>query len=340
DGWWYGRGTTDNKTGAAILIANFIRWRQEGFVPARDLIVVLTGDEETSSASIRWLIAEHDDLGTAAFALNTDAGGGTLRDGRKATFEVQASEKVYLSFRLEVQSPGGHSSRPSPDNAIYHLAAGLSRLAAHRFPVGLNEVTRAYFIRAAGAETGALAADLRAVAAATPDPAAVERLSASPFFNAMLRTTCVATRLDAGHADNALPQMAGATVNCRILPGESPDAVERVLTDVLADERIRVSRIREPTLSPPSPLTPEILGAIERVAGEMFPGVPVVPTMSTGATDGLYVRNAGIPTYGVSAIFGDPEDSRAHGRDERIASARFDQALDFWDRLVREVTAR
>ncbi len=339
DGWWYGRGTTDNKAGAAILVANFIRYKQEGFVPSRDLIVVLTGDEETTSAGIKWLVGEGREwIGDPAFALNTDSGGGVLRDGKEALFGVQASEKIYLTFLIETTSAGGHSSRPEPDNAIYRLAAGLTRLAEHRFPVALNEVTRAFFERSAAVEEGHLAADMRAVADDPSDSAAAARLSASPFTNALLRTTCVATRLEAGHADNALPQRASATVNCRILPGGSPDEVEAVVREVLADEGITITRVNTPTASPPSPLTPAVLELIERITAEMWPGVPVVPEMSTGATDGLYVRNAGIPVYGVGAIFQDPDDERAHGRDERIAIDRYYEALEYWYRLVRELS--
>ncbi len=339
DGWWYGRGTTDNKAGAAILVANFIRYKQEGFVPSRDLIVVLTGDEETTSAGIKWLVGEGREwIRTPAFGLNTDSGGGVLKEGEEALFAVQASEKIYLTFLLETTSPGGHSSRPEPDNAIYRLARALSRLADHYFPVELNEVTRTFFERSAALEAGQVATDMGAVAVEPPDSAAAARLSASPFYNATLRTTCVATRLEAGHADNALPQRARATVNCRILPGGSPDEVEATVREVGGDEGITITRVNEPTASPPSPLSPAVLGPIERITAAMWPGVPVVPEMSTGATDGLYVRNAGIPVYGVGAIFEDPDDNRAHGRDERIAIDRYYEALEYWYRLVRELS--
>jgi acetylornithine deacetylase/succinyl-diaminopimelate desuccinylase-like protein len=339
DGWWYGRGTEDNKAGAAILVFNLIRAKREGFVPDRDWIVALTSDEETNSDGITWLVTEGRNLiGEPELALNTDSGGGIVKDGRDVMFEVQASEKVYLTFDLEVTDKGGHSSRPTPDNAIDALARGLARLADYRFPVSLNEVTRGFFERSAAFEEGAVVADMRAVAATPPDSAAAARLSQSTFFNALLRTTCTTTRLEAGHADNALPQTARATVNCRILPGEPIDAVESTLNAVLADPRIQVSRKREPTESPPSPLRPEILEPIEAIVEEMWPGVAVVPVMSTGATDGLYVRNAGIPVYGAAAIFDDPEDARAHGRDERVAVARFYEALEFWNRLARRLS--
>jgi acetylornithine deacetylase/succinyl-diaminopimelate desuccinylase-like protein len=248
---------------------------------------------------------------------------------------------VYFTFRLETTNPGGHSSRPRPDNAIYSLARGLQRVADHRFPVKLNETTRAFFERSAAFEADpAVAADMRAVAAETPDLDAAERLAAaSSFHNALLRTTCVATRLEAGHADNALPQTARATVNCRVLPGEDLEAAQAELARVLADPAISISRVNVPTESPPSPLAPEVMGPIEALTEEFWPGVPVVPVMSTGATDGLYARNAGIPVYGVAAIFEDPEDARAHGRDERIEIERYFEALEFWRRMVEAIAA-
>ncbi|MGH7565389.1 MAG: M20/M25/M40 family metallo-hydrolase [Gemmatimonadota bacterium] len=339
DGWWYGRGTEDNKAGAAILVTNLIRAKRDGFVPDRDWIVALTSDEETNSDGIQWLVTEGRDLiGDPELALNTDAGGGIVQDGRDVMFEVQGSEKVYLTFMLEVTDDGGHSSRPTEDNAIDALARGLVRLAEYRFPVTLNEITQGYFGRTSAFQDEAVRADMRAVAADPPDSAAAARLSESPFYNALLRTTCTATRLEAGHADNALPQTARATVNCRILPGEPIDAVESTLNEVAADPRIRISRKREPTESPPSPLTPEVMEPIAAIAEEMWPGVAIVPEMSTGATDGLYVRNAGIPVYGAGAIFGDPGDARAHGRDERVAVTRFYEALEFWNRLVRRLS--
>jgi acetylornithine deacetylase/succinyl-diaminopimelate desuccinylase-like protein len=336
DGFFIGRGTDDNKAGAAIAVANFIRFAREGYRPDRDLIILFTSDEETEMRSIRQLLTSHPHVRRATLALNSDAGGGEIRDGEYVVFGVQASEKVYQTYRLEVRDPGGHSSVPTDDNAIYTLARGLNRLAQHRFPVQLNEVTRTYFQRMAELG-GEHADDMRRVAAATPDAAAAERLSRVPHYNAQLRTTCVATMLDAGHAENALPQAARATVNCRVLPGEPVDDVDAALHRVLAEPAIRLSRVEEPTLSPPSPLTPELLGTFERLAERHFPGASVIPHMSTGATDGLHTRNAGIPTYGVAALFAVPGESRAHGQDENIRVRSFYEALDFWYDLLRAV---
>jgi len=339
DGWYYGRGTSDNKAGAAMLVANFIRYRREGFVPERDLIIVLTGDEETTGESIRWLTQEHRALIDADFALNTDAGGGDYRDGKPIRFNVQAAEKIYQSFVLEVRNKGGHSSRPVADNAIYHLSRAIARIADHQFPVNLNEVTRAFFARGASAETPALAADMRTVARSGNALAARRLSTASPYYNAVLRTTCVATRLFAGHADNALPQLARATVNCRILPDQPVDSVEAELRRIVADTAIHFSRAAVARPSPPSPLRPDLMQPLEALTARYWPGVPIVPEMSTGATDGLYTRNAGIPTYGVAAIFDDLNDSRAHGRDERVGVKEFHQAAEYWYDLVKQLSS-
>ena len=335
DGHFYGRGTTDNKAGAAHLVANFIRLKQEGYLPQRDLILVLSADEETTGASVTWLVNERRDLVNAEFALNTDAGGGVLKEGEPHIFTVQASEKVYLTFQLEVKNPGGHSSIPVDDNAIYRLTMGLARLSEFAFPIEPNEITRTYFARYAQLEEGEIA-ELMEATANGDDAAAARLANAEPYWNAMLRTTCVATRLAAGHADNALPQTAQAVVNCRILPGKSADDVETELRRVLGDEEIVLTRLTEPMASPPSPLTPEIMGTLESLVEELFPGAPVIPTMSTGATDGLYVRNGGIPVYGVSAMLEDEdEEVRAHGRDERLSTRAFYDALEFWYRMLK-----
>jgi acetylornithine deacetylase/succinyl-diaminopimelate desuccinylase-like protein len=338
DGYYWGRGTTDDKAMAAIWITNLIRFRQQGIVPDRDIIVALTADEEGGAHNgVSWLLARHRSAIDAAYALN-EGGGGQIRNGRRLLNAVQASEKVYQSFRFEVTNRGGHSSRPERDNAIYNLAAALARIAAFEFPVKLNEVTRTYFQRMSAIESGSIAADMRALAQSSPDMAAAARLAEQPYYNALIRTTCVATQLEGGHAENALPQLARATVNCRILPGEDPADVLRTLTRVVADERVRITPIADAKPSPPSPLVPDVMQPIERITSEMWPGVPVVPVMSTGATDGLYLRQAGIPVYGVSGLFGDIDDNRAHGRDERIAIESFHQGLDFLYRLVRALS--
>ncbi len=340
DGYYYGRGTNDIKSGAAVLAADLIRLRQEGYTPDRDLIVALTADEEGGTANgVEWLLQHRKDLIDAEYCLNVDGGGGELRRGVKIANELQTGEKVYLSFVLETKNKGGHSSLPVKDNAIYHLAGGLSRLAAFEFPVRLNDTTRAFFERMAGAEVGATAADMKAVAGTPPDAAAAARLSASsPYFNALMRTTCVATRLEAGHAENALPQSARALVNCRMLPEDSPQEVRAALVRVLADPAIAVTPIGEPRPAPASPLRPDIVKAVERVTAEMWPGVPVLPVMSTGASDGLILRRAGIPVYGVSGLFDDIDDVRAHGRDERMAVWSFFDGLEFMYRLEKALT--
>ncbi|HEY0081853.1 MAG TPA: M20/M25/M40 family metallo-hydrolase [Pyrinomonadaceae bacterium] len=337
DGYYYGRGTMDDKAMAAIFVANLIRFKRENFQPARDIIVALTTDEETGDFNgVEFLLKEHRALVDAGFGIN-EGGRGYLKAGKPLLNAVQASEKVYQSFRLEVRNKGGHSSLPVKDNAIFRLAAGLDRLARFDFPVNLNEVTRSYFERMSKIETGQIAADMRAVAATTarPDALAAARLSATPYYNALMRTTCVATRLEGGHADNALPQMARATVNCRILPQETAADVEATLRRVLSDEQIGITPIAVSKPSPPSPLRPEIMGVIESLTREMWPGVPVVPIMGTGATDSLFFRQVGIPVYGVSGIFDDIDDNRTHGRDERIAVKSFYDGREFLYRLTK-----
>jgi acetylornithine deacetylase/succinyl-diaminopimelate desuccinylase-like protein len=338
DGWFYGRGTTDDKGEAAAWTATLIRFKREGYVPNRDLILMLTADEEGGPDNgVDWLLKNHRPLIDAAFALN-EGGGGIVRRGRRLALTVQASEKVYQSFELLVTNSGGHSSLPRPDNAIHQLAAGLTRLAAYTFPVKLNEVTRAFFERTAASESPDVSAAMRAVLRQTTDPAAIRVLSRLPEYNARLRTTCVATRLDGGHAENALPQRARAVVNCRILPGEPPADVLATLRRVVADAGVVVTPLAEAQPSPPSPLAPEVLRPIEQTTADMWPDVPVIPTMSTGATDGVFLRRAGIAVYGVSGMFEDVEDIRAHGRDERVRQTWFFEGLEFGYRLVKRLT--
>jgi len=340
NGYYYGRGTTDNKAGASMLVANFIRYINEGYQPKRDVIVVLTADEETTAGGIQYLLSEHRDLINAEYALNTDAGGGSLVNGKYNVFGVQASEKVYLSFHLETTNPGGHSSVPGPENAIYTLASALERISHYTFPAMLDEITQTYFSKTAEIKSGGEAQDMVKLAAGM-DAKAADRLSArSAHYNALLRTTCIPTRLYAGHADNALPRSAKATINCRILPGHTPEAVEAQLRVLAADERISITRDSPPVASPASPLSPRLLDTMEDLMQQMFPGALLIPTMSTGATDGLYVRNAGIPVYGVSAIFGDPHDQRAHGKDERIRVESFYEASQYWYQLVKILSSK
>jgi acetylornithine deacetylase/succinyl-diaminopimelate desuccinylase-like protein len=324
DGYLYGRGTADDKTMA------------EKFVPSRDLILVLTADEEGGNFNgVKWLLANQRSLIDAEYAIN-EGGGGVMRKGKYLTNEVQAAEKVYQDIRLEVHNSGGHSSMPVKDNAIYRLSAGLSKIGAYDFPVELSEITRTYFERSAPAQTDAQTrADMIAVSKVPTDLAAAGRLAAqSPYFNSIMRTTCVATKLEGGHATNALPQLAAANVNCRILPGISPTAVVATLTKIVADPQIQFSLVGEATPSKPAVLREDVLSAVTTIVGAMFPGVPVVPTMSTGATDGLYLRNAGIPTFGVDGLFDDIDDVRAHGRDERVGIKQFNEDLEFQYRLI------
>jgi acetylornithine deacetylase/succinyl-diaminopimelate desuccinylase-like protein len=342
DGFFYGRGTSDDKAMASQFVANLIRLKEEGFRPDRDIILALTADEEGGDFNgADWLVKNHKDLIDAEFAIN-EGGGGNMRKGKYLSNEVQASEKVYQDFHLEVTNAGGHSSLPVKDNAIYHLAAGLARLSAFEFPVELNEVTRGYFARSADVETDPkLAADMRAVAKPTTDLAAAARLSASlPYYNAMMRTTCVATKLLGGHATNALPQMASANVNCRILPGASPAAVKAKLVDVLADPKITVAFVDEAHPSKPSPLRPDVMTVVEALTKQMYPGAIVIPVMSTGATDGVFLRNGEIPTYGVEGTFNDMDDVRMHGKDERVGVKQYFEGLEFQYRLIKALAQK
>ncbi len=334
DGWLYGRGASDNKAGAAMLIANVITLKRAGWQPDRDLVIVLTGDEETAQKGIQWLLAERRSLVDAELAFNTDGGGVALRNGKPAIFEVQASEKIYADYQLEVTDAGGHSSLVRPGNPIYTLAAALTRIGEHQFPLHTDLVTQMFLERSSSTETGQSAIDMRGVAAVPPDLAAAGRLSRSPFYNAQLRTTCVATKVDAGHAPNALPQMARAVVNCRILPGLPGADVEAVIRK-LAGDKVKVTVLEPPIASPPSVLTPALLSRLEPLVRKHWPGLPAIPTMETGATDGMYTRNSGIPTYGISALDKDPDDVRAHGRDERVGVESFYKATQFWLDLMR-----
>ena len=343
DGYFYGRGSGDIKDGDAILMTAMIRMKQEGFKPDRDIILALTADEEGGrSNGVEWLIKNHRDLIDAEFILNPDAGDFELDQGKKLLVGVQAAEKLYQDFDVKVTNPGGHSSLPGKENAIYELAEALTRLERYQFPFELSAVTREYFKREADIVGGSTGADMKAILKTPPDEAAIARLSESPFYNARMRTTCVATRLEGGHANNALPGMARANVNCRILPGHTPAEVQATLEKVLADPKVSVSQITSSgsglRSNPLSTLQPNVMSAIEKVAAEMWPGVPVVPVLDAGASDGAISRAAGFPTYGIPGVFMDVDDDRSHGRDERIRVASFYEGVDFYYRLIKTLS--
>ena len=342
NGYFYARGSSDDKAMAAALVAIMIELKQQNARLDRDLILALTTDEEiipSKFSGIEYLIKNHRNLIDAEFALNEGGGGLLDKNGKPLYHGIQAGEKVFQTYRLEVTNPGGHSARPSKDNAIYHLAAGLARLAQHDFPFKLLPVTRSYFDRAADFESGAIAADMKAIVREPPDAAALARLSNIPMFNALIRTTCVATMLDAGHATNALPQRARAVVNCRVLPGEPVDEVQKTLTRVLANDKISITPDGEAVLSPPPPLTPEIMRPVSEITAIMWPGVPVIPTLSAGATDGRFLANIGIPTYGITGKFSDADGNGVHGLNERIRVKSFYEGHQFLDRLIRALAA-
>ena len=334
-GYYYGRGVTDDKDEAAIYTANFIRMRREGFVPDRDIIVALTADEEGGPRNgVRFLLEEHRELIDAAFALN-EGGGGMARDGKRISNNVQAAEKKFLSYYFTATNPGGHSSLPVKKNAIYDLSQALLAVQDHDFPVVLNEVTEAFFAGSADLVFGEMGQAMRRIVTDPGDAAAAATLSENAGYDSRLRTTCVATLLEGGHAQNALPQTARANVNCRLLPSDDAADVQARLQALAEPFNVDVSARGTATPSPSSPLTPEVLDPIERITRQMWPGVPVLPVMSTGATNGLYLRRAGIPVYGVSGIFGDMDDTRAHGRDERILIEHFYEGQEFLYRLVK-----
>jgi acetylornithine deacetylase/succinyl-diaminopimelate desuccinylase-like protein len=337
DGYFYGRGTQDTKANDAILIAAFLRMKGEGFRPARDLILALTADEESGPANgVDWLVKNHRDLIDAEFCINTDGGGGSIKNGKRIRLGLEAAEKVFVSFKLEVTNAGGHSSLPTRDNAIYHLAEGLGRLAKFDFPVRLFDVTRASLERQANLYGGQTGEDMKKVVQNPNDAAVVARLSAIPYFNAQLRTTCVATQISGGHAENALPQLATATVNCRLLPVDDAGEVRRTLERVLADPAIKISPMNEPVTVKQQPIDARVMKAVTLAGENLWPGVPVVPVMATGASDGIYLMRAGIPVYDTGGIFVDADDIRAHGRDERILVRSFDEGVDFlWDLVTQ-----
>jgi acetylornithine deacetylase/succinyl-diaminopimelate desuccinylase-like protein len=338
DGWYYGRGTIDMKDGDAALVESLVRLKHEKFMPAHDLIFAFTADEEAGGESNgpAFLLKEHRDLIDAAMVINLDGGGGNTKNGKRQYFEIGTSEKTYVTFSLETTSPGGHGSLPGPDNAIYKLAAGLGRVESLKFPVTLTATTRQSFDLLAALESGPLASDMHAVATLPPDLAAAERLSQNVRMNAQLRTTCVATLISGGHAENALPQRARATIQCRMLPGDSVEHVQELLVATLADPAIHVSLDAAPIISPESPPTALLLQRAAKVAHSMWPDVTLIPTMATGFSDDRRTRNAGIPSYDISGVWQDVDENRAHGRDERIGVLAYDESVEFTYRLIKE----
>jgi acetylornithine deacetylase/succinyl-diaminopimelate desuccinylase-like protein len=338
DGFFYARGAADDKAMAAVLVDLMVRLRREGLRPRRTIKMALTCGEETSSRvnGVDYLLRNHREWLAADFAINEGAGGTLSDDGRPIALNVQAGEKIHQVFALTVTNPGGHSSRPVPENAIYRLSAGLSRLAGHRFPVQLNPVTRAYFERMAPIVGGEEGAAMAAVARNPNDTAAQEALARDASYNAIMRTTCVATQLEAGHAPNALPQRAVATLSCRVMQGTTPEQVQAELQRVLADDQIRVDIVRRRDGSQAPPLTRAIMAPVERAAARLWPGVPIVPTMTAGATDGRYLNTAGIPTYGMSGMFSVPGETNAHGLNEKIRVRSLYEGRDFLEAIVRD----
>lgn len=337
-GYLYGRGTTDMKDMAAAFVANLASLRREGYRPDRDVILAFTADEESGDANgVEWLLRNRRDLIDASLCL-TEGGGGQIHEGRYAAYTLQAAEKGYATFSLEARSPGGHSALPGPDNAIYRLAAALTRVAGHQFPAALNEVTRSFFARMGPVEGGSAGRDMSALGAGpVPDSESVRRLSRLPYYNALLRTTCVATGIDGGHAENALPQKATALLNCRLLPATEVSDVERALTQVVGDPAVSITLVDRTEPAPPSPPAGEVVNAVDEAAREMWPGVPVIPVMGTGTTDARFLRRAGIAAYGVGP-FRDIEDNRAHGRDERIGVKQFYEEREFLYRVIKKLT--
>jgi acetylornithine deacetylase/succinyl-diaminopimelate desuccinylase-like protein len=342
DGWYYGRGTQDMKDGIAAMMETLIRLKREHYVPSRDIIVAFTADEEAGGDANgpAFLLKEHRDLIDAAVAVNLDGGGGSLRNGERLFYEIGTSEKVYVTYTLETTSPGGHGSLPGPDNAIYRLADGLSRLEQYKFPVMTTATTRASFEKFAALETGTAHDDRLAVAKETADPEAAARLSENVKLNAQLRTTCVATLISGGHAENALPQRAKATVQCRMMPGDTAENVQTLMTNTLADPKITITLDAPPILSPESPPTKQIMDQAGKVVHSMWPKVPIIPTMASGFSDGRQTRSAGIPTYDLGGLWSEIDDNRAHGRDERIGVREFDESVEYTYRLMKAFGAK
>jgi acetylornithine deacetylase/succinyl-diaminopimelate desuccinylase-like protein len=339
DGWVYGRGSLDMKGEDANVAAALLRLKREGYVPARDIIVAFTPDEESGGeAGVGWLVKAHRELIDAGLVLNPDSGTGAFRRGQRAFYGVQTSEKTYITYSAETTNKGGHSSEPRPDNAIYELTAALNRLGAYRFPIRITDTVRAFYASQAQFETGARQADMRAVG--NGDTTAAERLTTDPTDNAQLRSTCVATMLEAGHAENALPQRARATIQCRVLPGDTQEQTQATLERVFADPGVHVSIARPAAPGPESPPTPAVMAVYKRVVQSMWPGLTVMPSMDAGASDSKFTRTAGMPSYGATSDFFDLEDMRAHGQDERIKADRFTEGTEFAYRLMKAFSGK
>jgi acetylornithine deacetylase/succinyl-diaminopimelate desuccinylase-like protein len=336
--FFYARGTDDNKFGIAQLTSTFIRLKHEGFVPNRDLFLAFSGDEESGMITTRMLAYERPELAEAEFALNSDAGGGALnREGMAVLYGIQAAEKTYATWDLTVRNPGGHSSRPRPDNAIYDLSDVIKRIQEHRFPVRYNNMTLEYF-EVTGRQLGGELGDAMLRFASNPaDHEAADRLAIESSYVGTTRTTCVVTMLKAGHAENALPQSATATVNCRIFPGTPVSEVEQTLRRVIANDRVEFALLEEPTESPVSELREDVAAAVSKAVHFRYPGVTVIPYMESGGTDGMHFRRAGIPTWAVSGLFMNPDDMYAHGLNERVPVKAFYGALDHWSIIIREL---
>ena len=338
-GYFYARGASDDKAQAAVWVDTLVRFKTSGFKPRRDVKLALTCGEETASAfnGAGYLATHERALIDAAFALNEGAGGRLDAEGKPVVFNVQAGEKFPQDYRLEVTNPGGHSSRPTKDNAIYHLAGGLTRISQYEFPYASTDASRTYFARMGAITPGPMGAAMIAFSKDPTDTQAATTLSQDPGLNGMVHTTCVATMLEAGHATNALPQRARANVNCRIFPGTSAEEVRATLQKLVDDPKITVTTLgaRSEVSKTPPPLTPEIMKPIETVAAKMWPGVPIIPILQPGGTDGAFLTPVGIPTYGVSGLFGDPDGNGVHGLNERIRTASLYRGRDFMYDLVK-----
>jgi acetylornithine deacetylase/succinyl-diaminopimelate desuccinylase-like protein len=339
DGYFYGRGTSDMKDSDAAVAASLIRLKKEGFVPDRDIIAAFTADEEVGleQDGPAFLLKEHRDLVDAGLVINPDGASGEIDNGRKVDFSVETSQKIYVTYRLEVTNRGGHSSEPRPDNAIYQLANGLVKLAGFQFPYRTNATTRLYFQRRAALETGDTRSEMLALAKEPVDLGAAARLAKLTEMNAILHSTCVATMLNAGVQENALPARADAVVQCRIMPDETVAGTQATLEKVLGDPQIKVSVMGNVVSGPESKPDPAVFGPLEKVVHSMWPDKPVIPAMAAGASDSLFTRGAGIPSYGISGAWEDVNDDRAHGRDERRKQDAFYESVEFTYRLMKEL---